>query len=123
MLVQDVQECKLHESAFTALCGLIWILCLLNLGNKQLKCLCDVFVIPCACLSPPALDLLGQLLSLLSTNLSLFWAQIALITDNNDWDRLSALDAIILSDSLVDKSSFDTCQTEHIPNDSKSSHE
>jgi hypothetical protein len=63
------------------------------LSNQQLKGTTDVLVVSSAGFGPAALDLLGDLLAVLGSDLSLLGPEIALIADNDDWHGFRALDA------------------------------
>lgn len=80
-----------HEHAVALLGSLAGRLCLLDLGNHQLERLGDVGVVRGAGLGPAALQPLAQLAALLDADLALLRPQIALVTDDDDGDGLSAL--------------------------------
>lgn len=81
----------LHENALAALGRLARVLGLLDLGDQQLKGLSYVLVVPRACLRPAALNLLCYSLALLGGDLSLFGTEVALVSDDDNRDRLGTL--------------------------------
>ena len=81
----------LHDGALVASSWLVWVLGLLDLSNHQLKCLGDILVVTSARLSPRTLVLLSELLAILWSDLTLFWTQVALVTNNHDWNPVGAL--------------------------------
>lgn len=83
---------RLHKNAVALLRGLAWGLRLLDLSDHELKGLGHIGVVGRASLGPPALQLLSKLAAILRANLALLRSQIALVADNDDRDRFSALD-------------------------------
>lgn len=86
-----VHDLLLHDNAVLALLGLSSLLALLNLFNHTLEGSGDVLVVPGTGLCVSALQLLGQLFAVFGLDLSLFWSQIALVSDNDEWDCISTL--------------------------------
>ena len=66
-----LKEHNLHQHALATLSRHVRVLRLLDLVDQELECLADVLVVARACLGPRALELLGQLLSLLGRHLPL----------------------------------------------------
>lgn len=81
----------LHEVTIALLRRLTWILRLLDLSNEQFESFAHVLVISGARFGPAALKLLRYLLPFLSADLSLFGSKIALVSYNDNWNRLGAL--------------------------------
>lgn len=81
-----------HQDAIALRRRFAGVLRLLDLRYQELKSLAHVLVVPRARLGPAALDLLGELLSVLGGDLPLLGSQIALVAHDDDGDRLGALD-------------------------------
>lgn len=82
---------SLHQAAPTLVRGLVWVLRLLNLPYQRLECLADVLVVSCASLGPPAVEFLCDPLAVLRTDLPLLWAQVALVSHDDDGNPLDSL--------------------------------
>lgn len=82
---------RLHDRALVSSSWFIWVLSLLDLSDDQLESLGDILVIARAGLGPRTLILLSQRLSILRGYLSLFWAKITLVTNNDNWDPVGSL--------------------------------
>lgn len=82
---------KLHKNAIALLGRFSRVLRRLNLSNHKLKSLADIRVVLGAGFGPTALELLSQLLAFLDADSALVRAQIALVTDDNDWDGFGSL--------------------------------
>lgn len=68
-----------HNQAFTTVRGFVRILTFLDLGNEKFKGFTDVLVIASTSFGPSAIELLGQLLAVLLTDLALLGSQVALV--------------------------------------------
>lgn len=85
----------LHQNAIALGRSLAWVLRLLNLSDQELESLAHVLVVSRARLGPAALYLLRELLSVFGCHLSLLGAQVALVADDADGDRLGALKSVV----------------------------
>ena len=81
-----------HKDAIALRRSFAGVLRLLDLSYQELKGLAHVLVVPRARLGPATLDLLGELLPVLGGDLPLLGSQIALVANDDDGDRLGALE-------------------------------
>jgi hypothetical protein len=77
---------RLHDNAVLALLGLTSFLALLDLGDHTFKGLANVLVESGACFCPATVELLGQLATIFSLDLTLLGSQIGLVADNDERD-------------------------------------
>jgi hypothetical protein len=90
-LCKSVSQLSLHQNTIALARRLAGVLRLLDLPDQELESLAHVLVVSRARLGPAALYLLGELLSIFGCDLSLLGSQVALVADDADGDRLSAL--------------------------------
>lgn len=81
----------LHDAALPSARWLVWLLRFLNLGNHHLKGFGNIGVIACTRLDPAAVELTGQVLSLLGCEFPLALGHVAFVADNDDGNGLGAL--------------------------------
>lgn len=93
--LNSIRNRCLHQNAIALGRSLAWVLRLLNLSDQELESLAHVLVVSRARLSPAALYLLRELLSVFGCDLSLLGAQVALVADDADGDRLGALRLVV----------------------------
>lgn len=85
LLVVQWQCLSLHDNAVLTLLGLPSFLALLNFGNHTLEGLADVLVESGACFGPSTAELLGELATIFSLDLTLFGSKIGLVADDDQW--------------------------------------
>jgi hypothetical protein len=80
-----------HDNALTTVLRLVRILRLFNLADQELKGDVDMFAVTGTGFRPAALELLRQLLALITCNLALFGPKIALVTNNDQRNPVRTL--------------------------------
>lgn len=109
---------SLHHQALVPPRRLIWILCLLNLCNHQLKCLGDIFIELRASFCPRTGVFLCQLLCIFCSDLALLGPQITLVADEDHRYPISSLMRML----ECPRSLFAACWKGVVPSDLESCH-